>query len=284
MKKILIAGAYSYIGTSLEKWLMQSEEEYEVQTLDMRDPSWRTADFSSFDSIFHVAAIVHQNEKKIDSNLYDTVNRDLPIEVAKKAKEAGVGQFIFLSTMSVYGADEEVITARTVENPQTHYGRSKLEAEHGLRGLEMDSFRVAILRPPMVYGPHATGNYTRLSKFSKILPIFPHIKNQRSMIYIDNLSEFVRQAIDTRLGGLHFPQNEAYVTTSTLVKEIRQAHGKEILLISFFNPVINCLRGIKPIQKLFGNLVYSQDLSQENFHYQVVSFRESVQKSEEYLG
>lgn len=281
MKHILITGANSYIGTSFEKWLEQSEGDYRVDTLDMIDPKWRQYDFSSYDAIFHVAAIVHKNEKNMDPTLYDKVNRDLPIELAALAKAAGVKQFVFLSSMSVYGNKEEVITKETQENPSTYYGKSKLAAEKGLMQLESADFKVLMLRPPMVYGPKATGNYTRLSKLSRITPIFPNIANQRSMIYIDNLLEFVRKAIDTNLSGLHFPQNKEYVTTSQLVKTIRDVNGKKTLLTAIFNPIIKLLSNVSQFNKLFGNLVYAKELSTEGFDYQVADFYESVRKSEE---
>ncbi|MDT2732472.1 NAD-dependent epimerase/dehydratase family protein [Streptococcus parauberis] len=280
MKKILITGANSYIGQSLENWLDKSQGDYQVDTLDMINPAWKEYDFSPYDSIFHVAAIVHKNEKNLNQDLYDKVNRDLPIELATLAKKAGVAQFIFLSSMSVYGNNEEVITKSTKENPSTYYGKSKLAAENGLKKLADDSFNLLILRPPMVYGPNATGNYTRLSKLSKLTVAFPKINNNRSMIFIDNLMEFIKQAIDRELSGLSFPQNKEYVTTSTLVKTIRQANGKKTLLTSIFNPILNKLTGIGQFNKLFGNLVYDQGLSQEAFDYNVVNFEESIRKSE----
>lgn len=281
MKHILITGANSYIGTSFEKWLEASEGDYQVDTLDMIDPKWRQFDFSPYDAIFHVAAIVHKNEKNMDPTLYDKINRDLPIELAGLAKAAGVKQFVFLSSMSVYGNKEEVITKETKENPSTYYGKSKLAAEKGLMQLESADFKVLMIRPPMVYGPKATGNYTRLSKLSRITPIFPNIANQRSMIYIDNLLEFVRKAIDTNLSGLHFPQNKEYVTTSQLVKTIRDVNGKKTLLTAIFNPIIKLLSNVSQFNKLFGNLVYAKELSTEVFDYQVADFHESVRKSEE---
>ncbi len=280
MKKILITGANSYIGQSLENWLDKSQGDYQVDTLDMINPAWKEYDFSPYDSIFHVAAIVHKNEKNLKQDLYDKVNRDLPIELATLAKKAGVAQFIFLSSMSVYGNNEEVITKSTKENPSTYYGKSKLAAENGLKKLADDSFNLLILRPPMVYGPNATGNYTRLSKLSKLTVAFPKINNNRSMIFIDNLMEFIKQAIDRELSGLSFPQNKEYVITSTLLKTIRQANGKKTLLTSIFNPILNQLTGIGQFNKLFGNLVYDQGLSQEAFDYNVVNFEESIRKSE----
>jgi len=281
MKKILITGANSYIGTSFVKWLSKSPNDYSIETLDMIDPSRKEFEFSRFDSIFHVAAIVHKNEKMVDPMLYTKVNTDLPIELASIAKEAGVSQFVFLSSMSVYGNNETEISLETKENPTTYYGKSKLAAEKGLKALETETFKVLIMRPPMVYGPKATGNYTRLSKLSKITPVFPKINNQRSMIYLDNLLEFVRLAIDNNLSGLHFPQNKDYVTTSVLVKTIRKMNGQKTVLLPGFNPIMKSLSGISQINKLFGNLVYRQEMSRENFNYNVVNFEDSIKKSEE---
>lgn len=280
LKKILITGANSYIGQSVENWLMNSQGDYQVDTLDMINPAWKEYDFSPYDSIFHVAAIVHKNEKNLNQDLYDKVNRDLPIELASLARQAGVKQFIFLSSMSVYGNKEEYITKDTATKPTTYYGKSKLAAEDGLKELVDVNFHVLVLRPPMVYGPNATGNYTRLSKLSKLIFTFPKINNQRSMIFIDNLMEFIKQAIDRELSGLSFPQNREYVTTSTLVKTIRQANGRKTLLTALFNPILTQLSGNCQFNKLFGNLVYDQALSQEVFDYNVVKFEESIRKSE----
>lgn len=280
MKKVLITGANSYIGTSFEKWLEQSENDYHVDTLDMIDPKWREFDFSRYDSIFHVAAIVHKNERKMDPTLYDKVNRDLPMDLASIAKKAGVKQFIFLSSMSVYGNTHKVITKETVEAPSTYYGKSKLAAEEALKTLQSETFNLLIIRPPMVYGPEATGNYTRLSKLSKITPLFPKVDNKRSMVFIDTLSEFIRKAIDLSLAGTFFPQNKEYVNTSYLVETIRSVNKKKTVNIPIFKFIINRFLFISPINKLFSDLVYDKTMSTYNFDYQFVDFKESIKKSE----
>ena len=167
MKKILITGANSYIGTSLEKWLGKNPDKYYVDTVSTRDDAWKKKDFSEFDVVFHVAGIAHIKETKENQDLYYKVNRDLAFEAAKKAKAGGVKQFVFLSSMSIYGQDVGPIGINTIPNPKTAYGKSKYEAETMVLELEDDSFKVAILRPPMVYGPNSKGNYQLLSKFAK---------------------------------------------------------------------------------------------------------------------
>ncbi|MBE5817407.1 MAG: NAD-dependent epimerase/dehydratase family protein, partial [Clostridiales bacterium] len=187
MKKILITGANSYIGTSFEKYINENySDKYTVDTVDMIDGTWREKDFSSYDSVFHVAGIAHQKETKENAPLYYKVNRDLVIEAAKKAKNDGVKQFVFLSSMSVYGMETGVITEDTLPSPKSNYGKSKLQAEEELDKIQSEGFVIAKIRPPMVYGEGCKGNYQTLIKIARKLPFFPDYENQRSMIHIDN--------------------------------------------------------------------------------------------------
>ncbi|MGU8054703.1 NAD-dependent epimerase/dehydratase family protein [Streptococcus suis] len=281
MKRVLITGANSYIGTSFEKYVKENNVDFEIDTLDLLNPKWDEFDFTPYDSIFHVAAIVHKNEKKINPDLYFSVNRDLPVKLANIAKIQGVKQFVFLSSMSVYGNHYEEISFYTKEIPNTYYGKSKLEAEKLLEKLDSNSFKVVILRPPMVYGPNAKGNYSRLSKLSKILVVFPKVENQRSMIFIDNLLEFIVQIILREKKGVFFPQNAEYVNTSELLKLIGHVHGKKTYLTKLFNPFINLLFKFATIKKVFGNLVYDKELSSYDFEYQIRRFEESIRLTEE---
>lgn len=280
MKRILITGANSYIGTSFEKWVSKESQKYTVHTLDMIDGSWRNFDFSHYDVVFHVAGIAHIKEKKSNRDLYFKVNRDLAYETAKKSKVEGVKQFIFLSSMSVYGLEKGIIDSNTEPKPKTAYGRSKLEAENLILSLQDDNFTVAILRPPMVYGKGCKGNYPRLVKLALKLPIFPDVDNKRSMIYIDNLSEFVRLVIDNQESGLFFPQNAEYVKTSEMVRLIAEAHGKKVRLSKVLNFLVRLIN-VKTINKAFGELIYVKGLpATKSFDYCKVGLKESISKTE----
>ena len=194
MKKILITGANSYIGTSFENYIKENfSDQYTVDTVDMIDGSWREKSFAGYDAVFHVAGIAHVKETDENRSLYYSVNHDLAVETANKAKTDGVSLFVILSTMSVYGMLTGHITKQTECHPINAYGKSKLMADEELRGMETDSFRVAILRPPMVYGKNCKGNYQQLRNFALKSPVFPKYFNNRSMVYIDNLYEFVRE-------------------------------------------------------------------------------------------
>lgn len=269
MKKILITGDNSYIGTSFSRFISQWPQEYHVDTIDMIDGSWRDKSFTGYDSVFHVAGIAHINTKMLDrqaTEMYWKVNALLPSQVALKAKAEGVGQFIFLSSMSVYGEHGSikhpvVITRDTKPAPKDIYGESKLKAEEGILSLNDEDFRVGVLRPPMIYGPGCKGNYQLLEKAALTLPIFPNIQNERSMLFIDNLCAYMKAVIKEGLSGIHFPQNPEYTCTSEMVQQIALAYGRNIRMTKLFNPLLSLLSGkFKVVDQVFGNLVYDKDM------------------------
>lgn len=284
MKRILITGENSYIGTSFETWLAQYPEEYQVEVMSVRGNKWKEKDFSKFDSILHLAGIAHVSTDPNMEEKYYQVNRDLTIEIAKKAKKEQVKQFVFMSSIIVYGdgtTESRVITKDTIPTPSNFYGNSKLQAEQGIEPLLSPEFQVAIIRPPMIYGKGSKGNYPKLAKLAKITPIFPDYPNERSMLHIDNLCELIKLIIDNQESGVFFPQNEQYVSTSQLVQKIGRVHGKKIRLVKWFNPVIRLLFKISIINKVFGNLVYDSRSSQySKGSYAVHSFEESIMKTE----
>lgn len=282
MKRILITGANSYVGTNVERWLMREPDKYQVDTLDMIDGSWREKDFSGYDVVFHVAGIAHVNAKKNMEALYYKVNTDLTIETAQHAKQCGVKQFIFMSSIIVYGESKSlnpvVITRETEPKPNGFYGNSKLQAEIGIKKLEDKAFKVVILRPPMIYGPGSKGNFPKLIALAKKTPIFPAYHNQRSMLYIDNLCEFVRLVILQGEKGVFFPQNSEYSDTSELVKQLASLQGKKIYFTKLLIPFIHLFSPfISSINKLFGSLIYEAKLS-ETKEYAIVSQAESLRK------
>lgn len=275
MKKILITGSNSYVGNSFEKWLSQWPVEYSINSVGLRGDDWRENDFSQYDVVYHLAAIVHVKEN--DTEKYFEVNRDLACDVAKKAKESGVKQFIFMSTMGVYGKETGYIKSDTIPTPKTPYARSKLEAEKLILEIADNHFKVAVLRPPIIYGKDCKGNYPRLAKMALKLPFFPNVRNERSMLHIDNLCEFVRVVIDKQDSGLFFPQNNEYVNTSEMVKLIAEMHGKRIHLTSIFNGVLKMLGSkMDLVNKVFGNLVYEKSMSDYKVNYQIRGFKESI--------
>ena len=290
MKKILITGANSYIGVSFENYMKQWADEYSVDTVDMIDGTWREKDFGGYDAVFHVAGIAHSDNGKISAEkekLYYAVNTDLTVETAKKAKADGAKQFIFMSSAIVYGESApigktKVITKDTPTSPANCYGDSKVQAEKGILPLNDDAFRVVVLRPPMIYGKGSKGNYPTLAKMALKMPVFPYVKNERSMLYIDNLCEFIRLMIVNGEQGIFWPQNGEYSNTAELVRMIAAAHGKKVGLVKGFGwalKVMSPFTGL--VNKAFGSLSYDMSLSEYKEHYRVTTLEESIKMTEE---
>ena len=289
MKKILITGADSYIGTSIERYLAQWPQQYQVDTVDMVDGSWSERSFAGYDAVFHVAGIAHSDTGNVSEErkaLYYKVNTDLTMETAKKAKAEGVGQFIFMSSAIVYGdsapiGQQKVITADTPLAPANFYGDSKVQAEKGILPLNDDDFHVVVLRPPMIYGPGSKGNYPVLSKLAQKLPVFPKVANQRSMLYIGNLAEFVRLMIENREQGIFWPQNSEYSNTTVLVRLIANAQGKNILIVPGLGWALKLLgHATGLVNKAFGSLSYDMELSRYREDYHKYSLAESIELTE----
>lgn len=291
MKKILITGANSYIGMSFENYINENyADKYEIDTVDMIDGSWREKSFAGYDTVYHVAGIAHSDNGKISAEkekLYRSVNTDLTIETAKKAKAEGVKQFIFMSSAIVYGDSAPIgkmkrITKDTPVSPANCYGDSKVQAELGILPLNDDIFKVVILRPPMIYGKGSKGNFPTLEKFARKMPIFPKVKNERSMLYIGNLVEFVRLLIENDEVGIFWPQNAEYSNTSELVKMIAAQKNKKVHLLgacSWFLKLMSHCTGL--VNKAFGNLSYDQCLSEYKEEYRKFSLTESVKEMED---
>lgn len=291
MKKILITGANSYIGTSFEKYIYENyPNNYSVDTLDMLEPNWREHDFSKYDTVFHVAGIAHADTGYVSEEqkaFYYKINTDLTVETAQKAKKDGLKQFIFMSSAIVYGdsapiGKKKVITKDTNPSPANFYGDSKLQAENGVLPLQDDNFNVVVLRPPMIYGKESKGNYPVLSKIARRLPIFPYVKNQRSMLYIENLCEFVRLMIENDELGIFHPQNNEYSNTAEIVKLIACAHGKKIVIIRGFNWILKFMSHFTGItNKAFGSFIYDMQISEYKEDYRVCGLKESIERTEE---
>lgn len=295
MKKVLITGADSYIGVSFEKYIADHyPNQLFIDTIDMIDGSWRDKDFSAYDIVFHVAGIAHADVGNVSDTVkakYYAVNTDLAIETAKKAKQQGVGQFVFMSSAIVYGelspyGRKKRITKDTEPSPANFYGDSKWKADQGIRELGDEHFVVTVLRPPMIYGKGSKGNYRILAKIAKTMPVFPDVNNERSMLYIENLCEFLFQVMIGNKGGVFWPQNAEYSKTSEVVRLIAAANGHKISVSKFWNWSVGLSSKIPGrigslTNKAFGSLAYDQSMSQYDFDYTMVDLKTSIERTEQ---
>lgn len=297
-KKVLITGAGSYIGEIFRAYASENYPALKIAAIDMIDGSWREKDFSAYEIVYHVAGIVHADVGKVDEATkakYYAVNTDLAIEVCEKAKAEGVKEFIFMSSMIVYGdsapyGKKKVVDANTVPIAENFYGDSKLQADVAVRALSDDTFKVIVLRPPMIYGRGSKGNYPTLAKLAKKLPVFPDVDNERSMLHIDNLCEFLCQIMllqeIKQNATVLIPQNAEWTKTSEMVKAIAQVSGKNIKNLGVMKPAVMLGSKVRGkigglVNKAFGNSVYAHELSvYEGIEYQRVSLLESIIRTE----
>lgn len=259
MKKILIIGRNSYIGKNFKKYLEVSPEkpeEFVVDAVSGESGEWKSVDFSDYDAIIMCSALVHKKEKKLGLQAYLAANTQLPTEIAKKAKEQGVKQFVFLSSLAVYGRGYEAIDASCKPQPETFYGKSKLLAEEALLQMQSPNFGITILRPPTVYGRRAKGSYQSLRKWTRLFPFFPKIENQKSVISIRQLCRFLEGCITEEKPGLFHPQDKEYCSTSVLAQKAGRDVQRTVLLLPFPRCLHRFLKKhCKYWRKVFGDLV-----------------------------
>lgn len=298
-KKVLITGAGSYIGETFRAYVAEHYPVLQIDTVDMLDGSWREKDFSEYDIIYHVAGIAHADVGNVDEATkakYYAVNTDLAVEVCEKAKAEGVKEFVFMSSMIVYGdsapyGKSKVVDEHTVPAASNFYGDSKLQADVAVRDLADDSFKVIVLRPPMIYGKGCKGNYPILANLAKKLPIFPNVDNERSMLHIDNLCEFLCQIMlveEVKENAVVLiPQNREWTKTSEMVKEIGEVTGKKVRLIGGIMKPAVAIGGKVPgkigglADKAFGNNCYAHHISiYPGLNYQTSTLKESIKKTE----
>lgn len=298
-KKVLITGTGSYIGRSFLDYAKKYyPENFEIDELDMVGDAWRECDFSNYDIVYHVAGVAHADVGNVSEETkekYYAVNTDLTVEVAQKAKTEKVKVFIFMSSMIVYGESapygkKKVIDEHTVPAPANFYGDSKLQADVAVRELADDSFKVIVLRPPMIYGRGSKGNYPVLAKLAKKLPVFPNVDNERSMLYIENLCEFLCQIMLVEQikqnATVLIPQNAEWTNTSVMVEKIAKVSGKKIAIMKALKPAV-AMTGKIPgkiggmTNKAFGNSCYTHAISvYPGLDYQKISLKQSVDRTE----
>lgn len=232
MTKILITGANSFVGTNFKKY-SRYEQVDEVSLIDNQPEN---IDFSSYDVVLHLVAIVHQT-KAIPEKEYYRVNTELCLRTANAAKKAGVKQFIFMSTVKVYGPfnpEEGVWNEFSKCKPDDSYGKSKYAAELALKELEDEHFTVSIVRTPLVYGEDVRANMLSLIKLVENYSILPlgKINNRRSFTSVENLIAFIDRIIDKTASGIYIAKDEEDLSTTELVQYISKYLNQKVRLLS----------------------------------------------------
>jgi len=278
MKKVLVTGGTGYIGTKFRDWIESYAGDISLEFISVRDELWKTKDFSQYDTVLHLAGIAHVSRNPKFKELYYKVNRDLSIELAEKAKKERVKQFIFMSSIIVYGFQTKSISINTLPVPDDFYGESKLQADLKIQSMHDDKFKTLVIRTPVVYGPGCKGNFPKLIRNLNKVLIFPSFESKKSMIYIDNLLVLIEKSILNESYGVFLPQNKEYMSTKKIFEISSDILNKKIFFIRLFNPLINKMiekNGF--MYKIFGNKYYSKE-DHSNIEYQIVENKESIIK------
>ncbi len=298
MKRVLILGVNSYIGTSFDAYVKRCQRgQFCVDCVSLHGSDWRNMDWSVYDSVINVTGKAHADLHRLgetEKREYYEINCGLACRTAKKAISDGAGQYIYPSSIIVYGdssnrQEARVISLDSQPAPSNFYGDSKWKAEQGLQKIfskRKSRTRLAVLRLPMIYGSGCKGNYQTLARLAKKIFVFPDYKNRRSMLYIENLCELICLLIENNEEGLFFPQDEKYVSTSRMVQLIAEEHGRRITCVSGLNPVIDAAKrfpgrigGI--VKKAFGSLTYEKGMSvYPNGEYRKYTLEESIRRTE----
>ncbi|MBU0633204.1 NAD-dependent epimerase/dehydratase family protein [bacterium] len=262
MKKILLTGANGFIGGY---FIDKYKRKYNIQKFSFLNDDVKNLHIEDVDAIVHLSALVHQINGA-SKHEYKRVNVVQTLDLAKKAKENGVKQFVFISTIAVYSGELEKLDENSYCDPITHYGKSKFEAEQELLKLKDETFVVSIIRPPMVYGKNAPGNIDSLVKLVKKVLIIPlgNITNKRSFVYVGNLSYMIDEVIQQRLNGIFLASDDKAISTTKLIKLIAKNLDTKMVLIKipFFATI---LRIIKPSfhKRLYGTLEVDNRVTKE---------------------
>lgn len=253
-RSVLVTGASGFIGQRL----LQLPSPLTFVPVSLRGMSVEQVDFTNADAVVHLAGIAHRMDQP-NGDIYYSVNRDLTMALASKAKLQGVSHFIFVSTVKVYGDSRSVLDQYAEPAPEDDYGRSKLEAERGLLALSGPDFTVAIIRPPLVYGPGVKGNILKLMQWiSKGYPLpFKGVSNARSMVYVDNLVALMHVILEEKVSGIFIAGDKVPLCTSEVVRHLGEGLGVRPRLVALPGFVWNILGWFRPmvVRRLTGSYV-----------------------------
>ena len=277
--KILIYGTGSYIGNHYRDALMVRG--HDVKCVDAIKNKPVDVNFSGLDSVIDVAGIAHVKITPDMEDLFYRVNTNLAIDLCREAKANGVKQFIYMSSMNVFGDTQKRIYSCSQENPKNFYGKSKLLADKGIQAMATPDFKVVSVRPPVVYGKGCKGNFALLIKLSKFFPIFPYFSNTKSVIFIDNLCNFICEIIENQSSGIFHPQNARHTSIVEIIRNVRMAKGKKTLVIHGFDWIIRVLMKLShKVERAFANDYYDLEFSKyKDNSYCSIGFKESIKRT-----
>lgn len=228
---------------------------------------WRPA-LDGVDAVLHLAARVHRQQEENEVDLYRDINTEGTLHLARSAADAGVRQFIFVSTVLVHGRSNDgrdPFSENDILTPRGMYGRSKAAAEVGLKAMAQNvDMRITVLRPPLVYGAGAKGNFRLLVKAVKLgIPLpFAAIQNHRAALSVENLTSFILQRLSSTEGkfDVFLLADDEQVSTPEFVRRLAKAAGTTARLFPIPTSVLSALLRVSRQRDAHDSLIGSLEL------------------------
>jgi UDP-glucose 4-epimerase len=280
---VLVTGASGFVGRHVapalarEGWSVRRavrspeglDDEVVIETIGP-ETDWQAA-LEGVDAVVHLAARVHHKHEEHAVQLYRNVNIAGTLHLARCAATAGVGQFIFVSTVLVHGRSNEgraPFNEDDILTPRGLYGMSKAAAEAGLRTLARDSaMKISVIRPPLVYGAGAKGNFALLTRAVNLgMPLpFAAIHNHRAFLAVQNLSSFIQRRLAHPDPASNFEiflvADKEQVSTPEFIERLAKAAGKNSRLFGIPPDLLGTLLSLLGRQDTHDSLIGSLELN-----------------------
>ncbi|MBR0780644.1 NAD-dependent epimerase/dehydratase family protein [Bradyrhizobium iriomotense] len=280
---VLVTGASGFVGRHVVPALARAgwsvrravrspegvEDEVVIETIGP-ETNWQAA-LDGVDAVVHLAARVHHKHEEHAVQLYRNVNIAGTLHLARAAATAGVRQFIFVSTVLVHGRSNEgraPFSENDILTPRGLYGMSKAAAEAGLRTLAREgAMKISVIRPPLVYGAGAKGNFALLTRAVTLgLPLpFAAICNHRAFLAVQNLSSFILRRLAHPDPASNFEiflvADREQVSTPEFIERLGQAAGKAPRLFRVPPDLLGMLLNVMGRQDTHDSLIGSLELN-----------------------
>lgn len=280
---VLVTGASGFVGRHVapalvrEGWSVRRavrspegmDDEVVIESIGP-DTDW-TAALEGVDAVVHLAARVHHKHEEHAVQLYRNVNIAGTLHLARSAATAGVRQLIFISTVLVHGRSNEgraPFSENDILTPRGLYGMSKAAAEAGLRTLARDSdMKISVIRPPLVYGAGAKGNFALLTRAVNLgMPLpFGAIRNHRAFLAVQNLSSFILRRLAHPDPASNFEiflvADTEQVSTPEFIERLAKAAGRNSRLFGMPPDLLSTLLGVMGRQDTHDSLIGSLELN-----------------------
>ena len=293
-QKILITGASGFVGSALCNTLEAANYSVIRSSQRLSEADW-SQNLVGVETLVHLAARVHMMHDNAADPLaeFRAINLAGTINLARQAAGAGVRQFVFLSSIGVNGAATELNKPYTSDDtpaPHSYYAVSKHEAEIGLREIAIETgMQVVIIRPPLIYGANAPGNFGSLLRVIRRgvpLPLGLATHNRRSFVSLNNLVDLIITCIQhpNAVNQTFLVSDNEDVSTADLLRKMAVAQGIPSRLLPVPVALLNLcakLTGKQAIaQRLLGNLQVDISHTQKLLDWQpIISLEEGLRRA-----